>query len=186
MYVLVKDLPDVLQSALKDRGYGGKDIAVETRETVDISDCGGAGRRAFAVLINLSTGETHVEMGSWGGPNMFNRQNVVDNDNRQHMLPLNGAVILGSEGEKVRARVILHPKNVLPLLQPKEDVSDREKRILAVFGGYKPSYRKEVLSDMKVEQTEIDGLISRGYLKKDGRGISITIEGKNARGNTFV
>ncbi|MCZ2224666.1 MAG: hypothetical protein LC122_13665 [Chitinophagales bacterium] len=179
MYVPVKDLPIVVQQALSSVGYGKKDIEVIAAETATFACAGSDGQRAFVIMCSKS--EYKTLLGSWGGSNIFNPQNIVDNDWSPAAVPLDGIIIKGSSGNHVFAQIIVHPHN--PLLNnkvlPGEVLSDREKSILGVFKGIKSAYRKEYLSRMKVQESEIDKLISGGYLKKDGRGISVTTEGKN-------
>jgi hypothetical protein len=96
MYVAVKELPNSLIRALASIGYGKKDIDVNIQDTVSLQVSGGDGRRGFALIVNLATGETHMLQGSWGGSNMFNPDNRVDLDQRDHKLGENVAVSLGS------------------------------------------------------------------------------------------
>lgn len=64
-FCAVKDLPSSIQDALASVGYGRKDVAVESAEQVSICDPGGAGRKAFAILLDLATGESKTHWGSW-------------------------------------------------------------------------------------------------------------------------
>lgn len=184
MYVNVKDLPYCLQEALARVGYTKKDVALEGREKVCLLDSGSDGRRAFAVLIDLETGERRTTYGSWGGANMFNPTNVVDLDDRAHTLPVGGAVVLGSEGYGgVMARIFLHPENLTKLLPMKVDVSDKDRAILEAIGSLKSGpYRREALQRIRATDEDINSLVARGFLNKNKAGaVSITTEGKNAR-----
>lgn len=98
-YVDVADLPEPVLAALKSVGYGRKNIEVRAEASVVLGDMSaGNGRRAFAVLVNLDTGEHVVRHGSWGGINAFDRVNPVDNDQNAYPLPPNGVAITGSRG----------------------------------------------------------------------------------------
>lgn len=179
MYVPVKDLPIVVQQALSSVGYGKKDIEVIAAETATFACAGSDGQRAFVIMCSKS--EYKTVQGSWGGSNIFNPQNIVDNDWSPAAVPLDGIIIKGSSGNHVFAQIIVHPHN--PLLNnkvlPGKVLSDKERSILGVYKGIKASYRKEYLANLQASEAEIEALISAGYLKKDGRGISITTEGKN-------
>jgi hypothetical protein len=59
-------------------------------------------------------------------------------------------------------------------------VSERDGRILGACKSYTSAYRKEWFARNKVTDTELDALVSAGYLKKNKAGaISITTSGKN-------
>lgn len=187
-YASVKTLPRSIQRALENAGYRRKDIDWEVREKVSLLGAGGAGRQEFAIIINLSTGEYERLNGSWGGANPFNPTNRVDNDDRQHALGENCAVIKGSTGGQhgVFAHLYLSSANVIPQLEAGEKAPLRSRQILYCYKGLKAGpYRQEALSRLSVQESEIADLVSKGYLKKDGRGIQITTEGKNAVGSSL-
>lgn len=179
MYVQLTDLPESITNALKASGYHCKDINVEPRDSISMMDCGGAGRRGFVVLVDIATGRSETHLGSFGGANMFNQNNAVDLDRTERTIIPGMAVIKGSQGEKTFATLYLNPENVVKMLPAKPEVSERDKQILE-YMGYKSGYRKEYLERMKATTEEIDSLVNRGMLKKLGRGLSLTTEGKNA------
>jgi hypothetical protein len=182
MHIAVKDLPESIQSALRSVSYGGKDISVQPKERVSIQCSGGAGQRGFAILLDLASGRQEIHQGSWGGANIFNQHNSVDLDDRMHDIPVGGAVITGSQGNRTFATVYLHPDNMVKLLPAPAELSDKERRIMYAFGCLKSGdYRKEELSRAGATEADIDALISRGFLKRDGRGVQITTAGKNTR-----
>lgn len=186
MHVLVNDLPPALRAALASVDYGRKDVAIEHAETVSIADAGGDGYRAFAIVINLSTGASETHWGSWGGANAFNPRNAVDLDTREHALPPDGAIVRGciGGGRPVSARIVLSPACRMIALPAAADLSDREIWILAVHGGIKAGYRRDYLQRASVQPGEIDALVSRGLLSRNRAGaVTITTAGKNARGN---
>ena len=184
-HIAVRDLPRPLQTALSDAGYGQRDIAVQAAETVHTGGGGGNGRRGGVVAVNLATGEVSpILWGAWGGCNMFGA-NPVD-DGGPLPIPPNGAIVtltMGG-GHPVLATIHVRPETLTPMLPAGPEVSDRDRWILAVFGGLKSFARPEYLSRGGVQDPEIDSLVSRGLLKRNRAGATqITTAGKNARGN---
>ena len=176
-YTLVKDLPVLLQKALLQVGYHRADISIEGKETVSIQDMGGDGRRGFAVLVDLSVGCYKVLYGSWGGSNPFNPTNAVDLDSREHTIPVNGAVILGSEGggHPVIANLYLHPDNLVKFLPPKPELTDAERGCLQELATLKPGYRT------KPSPVVLASLLAKGLVKQNKAGaVQITTLGKSA------
>jgi hypothetical protein len=188
MHVTMRDLPASLQNALKSIGYARPDVEVTmaSRTSLD-STAMGDGYQGFTLLVNLSTGETHTERGSWGGRNMF-ESSPVDTDEKVYTLPTFGAVIKGQRGGglPVSARVIIHPDNApKELMAGSNVVSDRERDILSIYIGATPAYRKELLGSYYLDAApgEVDALVERGYLKRNKAGATqITTTGKNVVG----
>jgi hypothetical protein len=176
---LVKDLPDSLIRALESVSYKRKDIHVTVKDTESISVSGGSGYRGFCVIVDLSTGQRETLIGSWGGANMFSPENRVDMDTQSRVLGNNVVVIKGSTGgdRPVYATITIGHKNVVPML-PIVELALKDRQILYCFS-LKAGYRKQELESIHAEESEIESLITRGYLKKDGRGIIVTIAGKN-------
>ena len=178
MISLVKDLPEILQSVLRGVGYHRADIALHVRESESVFCGGGAGQCAFAVLVNLATGETKHFSGSWGGSNMFSPDNQVDNDTTCYPMLPDLAVVLGSTGNRTYAQITIGPGNVIKALPAPSDLADEEKRVLAVFRAYKPAFRKSALGkrlDM------VESLLSRGYLTRNKAGATqLTTAGRAA------
>ncbi len=188
-FVAVRDLPASLKSALSDLGYARKDVAIEAAPTAAFVSAYGEGYRAFAMALNLETGESTTLYGNWGGESI-NGARQVDADRREHTIPLNGCLILGQEGggRPVSASVIVNPANVAQLL-PAIDISvtERDRHILNIFGGYKSFARPQYLDQAGVTDAEIDSLIARGLLSRNKAGATaITTAGKNSRGNKRV
>ena len=188
-YQLVSNLPQCLIDALKSVAYNKRDIEILPRDKTSISYAGGDGRRGFAILVNLSTGEHKTYTGSWGGANAFNQNNQVDLNTQNYTIPENGAVILGSEGNKTFATIYLNPKNVLAALSEGDVLSDLDRKIMYAYGCLKSGpYRNEELNRCGVKDPKNDpnvlSLISRKFLKIDGRGIQMTTEGRNTRKNS--
>lgn len=189
-YATIKSLPDSLRDTLKALDYGRGDIEIRTAESVTMSDSGWAGRRAFAALVNLVTGQRQTIRGSWGGQNMFDRSNPVDNDSNAYPIPPNGAIITGSHGPTSTGGTIavIHlpasmRANVLPA--PSEALTQAERDALychhVIVGG---AYRRDELRRRNVPVETVDSLVTRGLLKRNKVGAtSITTDGKNALGD---
>lgn len=185
-YLLVRDLPHALQRALSRVGYGRKDIELSHAESVSIASSGGDGYKAFALVVNLSTGACAEHWGSWGGANMFNPRNAVDLDTRQHTLPPDGAVIRGSigGGKPVCASITVSPACKILALPPAAEITPRQLAILSVVCGIKGGYRREYFSRGNVQPGEIDALVSAGLLTRNKAGaVSATTAGRNACGH---
>ncbi len=185
MHVSTKELPEVIRRALREVNYSRNDIGVEGATKVSPSDAGGQGRRGFVLLLDLDTGATKLHQGSWGGANMFNQSNVVDLDQKSYPLPPSGAVIKGSEGGHggVIATLYLNPENLAKLLPAKPlELTAKQRGILYAFGAIKAGeYRKEELRRCEAKEADVEELVKLKLLKRDGRGVTITTEGKNTR-----
>jgi hypothetical protein len=186
VYVPVKNLPSVVQQALKEVRYGKPIIEVEAQSTVNILGLGGTGSRDFAVMINLETDQYKVEMGSWGGPSGFGRPKRVDYDDQHHVIPENGAVILGSQGGgPTYAQLYVHPINMPQLLPSTVDLTPKEKQALSLINGIKGSYRESEfayanLGSYSPQNPIILSLVAKGLVQITKVGIKITLAGKNA------
>ncbi len=187
MYVSVKQLPDPVRDALSALGYGKADIEVRHASTVTLSSGGSAGRRAFATIVNLTSGSHVTTWGSWGGPNMFVR-NAVDSDDTPMSLPPNGVALTGSKGGGGPVFATLHvpasmAERILPA--PAEQLTTPELDALYCYARVRGGqYRTDELRRRRVSPDTIDSLVSRGYLKRNRAGATaITTEGKNAAGD---
>jgi hypothetical protein len=184
-YVSVKGLPTSVQSALSGLGYGSKDIEVITADSVSMSGAGGNGRRDFVTLINLSTDASETHWGSWGGQNMFNPTNAVDNDDRSYPLPLNGLIVKGSVGggRPVHARIYVSADMAPKVITagPAETLTAQQVEALRIFKSYKSSYRTDYLRRAGIGDDIIAGLVASGHLSQNKAGArQITTLGKNA------
>ena len=161
MFILTNQLPDIIQSILKELSFNKKDIKINIKEEESLHCPGGDGRRAFAVLVNLSTNEYKIMMGSWGGANPFNPTNQVDLNDSYYKIPDNGAVIKGMEGNGVSASITFSPSNIIKNVLPIEySLSNEEKLVLGYFRGYKSSYRKTLLQG---KESIVNKLVEEGY-----------------------
>lgn len=182
MKVYLKDIPEVVRYALYEVGYTRTYIGVEPAERVRLQEFGMDGQRAYAIVCNLETHMHTIHYGSWGGPNAFCPQNVVDMDAQYHVMPVNGAVIKGSDGGRGHwATLYIHPSNLAKLLPAPVMLNFQEQIALDAIGGLKSGpYRKAALS--RVSSETLDALVNRGFLKRSTNGaIRITVEGSNAR-----
>lgn len=184
VYAKVRDLPDPIKRVLGEVRYGRPDIAIEPREQVSRGGCSGDGRRAFVAVVDMSTGQSKIEWGSWGGPNPFNPRNAVDLDRTLYAIPPNVAVVEGSIGSRTYATVSVRPDAMAALLPAATDVTDRERSIIRQFAAFTSAGRKnewERYPKSKPSEVELDALAARGLLKRAKNGAtSITTDGRNA------
>lgn len=189
-HVEVKELPAPVLTALKAVGYNRADIEVRAEESVVLGTYGaGAGRQAFAVLVNLDTGEHVARRGSYGGINMFDRENPVDNDQSAYPLPPNGVAITGSRGGTYPVTATLHiPTSMVSRILtagPREELPTAELHALYAHGCLKGGeYRREHLRRHQVPASVVDDLVARDLLKRNKAGATtITTAGRNALGD---
>jgi hypothetical protein len=196
MYVRVKELPSTLRGVLERLGYTRDDIEVRASATYSPSAVSGDGFRAFVAAVNLVTGESKVEWGSWGGPNMFNPTNQVDLNPREYPIPENFTVIKGRTGgsRPMLATVYANEANLQKLLPSgkEQELSLDELIALNVIKKYKASYRRDyfeghsafraskTLGKYSKDNPLLVGLAAKGLIKITGAGIQITTEGRNA------
>jgi hypothetical protein len=183
----VKDLPRTLIDALGALGYKKTNICVRAAKTYRLQQAGFAGQRAFVCAVNLEDGRKETVYGSWGGANMFNRANLVDLDKEERPVPMNGAIIEGSEGNGVRASITVRPETLTPLLPERPDLSKEEWSALNIVGGIKGGYRREEffragLGDYGPENPVVASLVQKGLVKVNKRGaVSVTTDGAAMR-----
>lgn len=190
-YADVKDLPDVVKSALESVGYHRKNVEVKTCVSVQLGDSGsGGGQRSFTTLVDLANGKYTTSYGSWGGVNMFDRSNPVDNDEQQYPLPPNGAAIKGSIGgsHPVFAQIYIPAAMRSKILTAAvEPVPKVELDALYCHGRIKGgAYRRDELRRREVPARVVDDLVARGLLARNRAGAtSITTAGRNALGSYY-
>jgi hypothetical protein len=186
-FVNVSDLPLNLKLALQNVGYNKPNVLVKIGREFYPRPPSMDGRRGYLAAVNLTEGAEEpykVTLGSYGGSNMFTK--TIDDFDGKVPLPENYAAITGltsgGSGYPATANVYVGPGNMNPALLPQAPaVSEREAKILYMVKGYKSEYRKARLQANKVQDSEIDSLVSRGFLKKNSAGaLSITTDGKNA------
>lgn len=89
--------------------------------------------------------------------------------------------------------IYANPVHQTKMLPSAGEVTDREKKILAIFRSLKAGYRKEYLLSADVQTTELQALVNKGFLKchkgkmpvRNGRnfdlaGAQVTNNGANA------
>jgi hypothetical protein len=180
MYVQINQLPTVIVQALKSVEINKNDIKLQVSETVKIMQAGGAGRRGFATIINLQTGEFKTTLGSWGGANMFNPGNLVDLDDSSHSLEMNVCALTGYVGESATLHVF--PNNLQAFISTNNvELTPAQEYVLAVYSGFTSAYRKELISRKKLNFLQVaKELEEKKLLKVNKAGAaSITTEGKN-------
>lgn len=187
-YVKVADLPLGVRDGLESVDYGRKDIEIDIKTTVQLSSASGEGRRGFVSLVDLATNRHQTMFGSWGGQNMFDRTNPVDNDNKSYALPGNGCAIVGVQGggQPTWAKIYVPSSMTQRILAaPVTEVSDIEKAALGCYKSLKSGpYRQDALRRNQVTDAVIDDLVTKGLLKRARNGATqITTEGKNAAGS---
>ncbi len=187
-HVSVKELPATVQRALKDVGYGRRDIEVEAATSFTFQSFADDGKRDFTCIVNMVTGQFKTTKGSFGGPNPWTKNNIVDSDDRQHPIPQNAAIIQGTEGggRPVYATIKVHPENMATLIPAQIDLTREEKLVITILDSIKPGYRAEYferysLGLYKADNTLVKMLVDKGLVKTTGTGIQITTAGKNAR-----
>jgi hypothetical protein len=189
-HMLVKDLPRGIQLALKEVGYGRKDIKVEPSSTYEPLGPGGAGQKEFTAVVELATDRYKIHWGSWGGANMFNPTNPVDLDTQSYPLPIGGAVVKGSIGgtHPTYAYVLVNPENLQKLLPSGTDetaeLSKEEKTALKIMSSYRAGARKDGFSRYDLGSYNpnnpiIQKLVKMGLIKVGNTGIMMTLAGKN-------
>lgn len=196
-YAKVRELPESLQAALKSVGYARPDVEIQAKEKASRFSGGWSGQRAFCCIVDMATGRFETDHGSWGGSNMFNPGNAVDNDTNTYTIPPNVAVITGSSGGRgTFADITLRPDAIAPLLPAKAEVSPREAWIIYTFAhltnaGRKNEWARHDLASGKrhvaPSEAELDALAARGFLKRARNGATqITTEGRNTEKNRYA
>lgn len=192
VHVLVKDLPVVLQRALKEVRYAKRDIDVQSAASFAPNEGSSffEGNRGYVVVVDLASGHYKVHLGAWGGPSPFDRKQV-DLDDKEQSIPPNGAVIVGEYGGRGSfAHIKVNPSNLQGILpRPAAEIDEMEAKALAAILGLKSSYRadefrRKGLGAYSPDNPLIVSLARKKFLKIDSRGsISVTTEGKNALHN---
>lgn len=185
MWIETKELPESVRTALGRVDYNRKDVEVRVERELVMSSAGSKGRRAFVLMVNLSTGEVDGQFGSWGGENMFCPRNPVDRDRKAYQLPPNGAVVLGSQGYPQTFLTLyvspdLMDKTMLP--PAAEELSPEEVSALYAHACLKGgAYRRDQLRRDGVRPETLADLVRRGYLEENRAGArKITTAGRNA------
>ncbi len=183
-YIEVKDLPLPVQKVLRDLGYRRKDINVQPATSYSMRGSASDGQRAFAVAVNLTTGQSKATYGDWGGSNPFS-QRQVDLDDLVRPLPPDNVVIKGNSGQGVWAYLLINPENLQNLLpSPEESLTVKERAALGIISRLISGYRSEYFAQYRLGPYNpgnplLQGLAQKGLLKLRANGVMITTEGKN-------
>lgn len=185
MYCELKELPESLQSALASAGIHRTTVRVEASEAYCQQTPSGDGQRGFTMVVNLATGAREAIVGSWGGANMFNRDNPADLDGAERPMREGFAVIQGVTGYKPGASIYLHPANFAPMLPAKAEMTDRLRMLVTVFASLNSAGRKHYFerhADQKPTEAELTALVSLGMITRNRSGaITVTAQGRNNR-----
>jgi len=195
MYIEINQLPQCIQNVIGQIRYFRKDIEVKTNNTFAIGYSAGSGCQAFTYIVNIKTGKTiDCQVGSWGGANIFNKDNKVDRDFSPKDLPVDVAIIKGSRGGScsVYATITIHPDTDFPVGCLIEGLSEKEQKAINIIVGIKGGYRQEYFSrnglgKYGADNPIINSLSEMGLVKINKRGaIQTTTQGRNARkGNCY-
>jgi hypothetical protein len=189
IHVVVRDLPEVLQRALKSVRYNRRDVGVESGSSFTPTEgsAGFEGNRGYVIVVDLVGGHFKTHEGAWGGPSPFD-QRQVDLDRKPQAIPQNGAVIIGEYGGRGSfAHIRVHPSNLQAILpQPAEEIEKDERTALGIIRSYKSSgrvdeFRRAQIGAYGPDNPLIRSLAGKGLVKIDSRGsIQITTDGRNA------
>ena len=192
MYVQVQELPESLQSFLHTLSYNKKDIAVEVVEKVSPMGAGQDGYREFIGILDLGTGTSDIKYGSWGGANIFSRENQVDLDTASYTIPANVVVVKGRHGgnHPTHAVIYLRSDMVAKWLPETASLTPRQQYIVDVLGSFTSAGRKDEFNaygHIPPSAQEYKALEEMGLIKITKAGaISLTTEGKNAKSKSFL
>jgi len=185
MFAETRELPECLKAALKSVGYFKRDVELVGKTELKLSSntcfshC-----RSFTVVVDLASGTSRTEWGSWGGANPFEAK-AVDRDETMYPMTIGVAVIKGESGGNGMcfAKLYLHPDNIVKMLPEQPTLTERQKGVLKIFDGLKPAYRKSELEREGLTTDDIEECLKLGFLDKKGNGTKITTAGKNALNN---
>ncbi len=108
----VSTLPTQIKSFLKGLGYTRREVTVVTAAEFN-APLVAEGRRGLTAALNLTTGETKVEKGAWGGPSPWDRSRIdalacADVKIKTHP---DGVFFDGEDGSYgVCGRLVIHPE----------------------------------------------------------------------------
>jgi hypothetical protein len=188
MYFPTKDLPDTLRAALRSVAFNRDSVEISPSETYCVGNGGAAftGNRSYTLAVNLSTGETQLTQGSWGGANPFVHAQA-DHDDTQRPLPQGFAIVQGESGGRGSfARVYVHPSTFAPLLPTGEaiELSPDESLALAAVRSLNSKGRADCFARKnwtkdRINET-LNSLAAKGLVERNKAGATkITTEGRN-------
>jgi hypothetical protein len=192
MHVDVKDLPEPLKSVFR-RLSAMKRVHVSVGETFSAPGAYGKGFRGQAVVVNLATGDSQYQAGSWGGENPFSRNPVDDPSGVSPLPPGFAAFTTGGRYWELH----LNPANVTKVLTaPPEShaLTHRELWLLWTFRALSSSGRRDEWERSRSgyrenpvggppSQAELAELAKKGVINVNRAGAAqITTAGRNVIG----
>lgn len=181
VYAILSELPAVLHH------YKNTSVPVAvTDELVSVNTSAGDGYREIIRIFNLNTGKSIDHVGDWGGASYFRTKSIDHTGVEYEIEPHIMIAIISQGGTNAHqygrvSQVYIHPDR----FQIKEAVSltDDQLKMLNVMC-YTSGYRAEYARNYKVGSPTPDNplvveLIKLGLVKKAGKGVSLTAEGRN-------
>jgi len=162
-------------------GYTGKTFRARVCEIVTIPAEAGlwsGGSRETYQAIELATGRAVPASDDMSSPFSDNRKECT-------IALRSGFAVVASvmfQGKDLGLTFYVHPDDATKLLPASTDeLTDTEKKVLAVIRGLKSSYRAEQFNRLGIQGAELEAikasLAKRDYLNKAG---AITVKGRNA------
>lgn len=188
-HVPIKELPDAVRAALAAVDFHQVDIPIDITDTVSPQECAGDGEKPFFIVVDLANSAHEIMWGSWGGANMFNPRNRVDLDGTHRPIPPGQLFIKGHISSRPTwATLYISPADVSRMLPPPPPpLNNREALILGIFVQLNSKGRKEYLLNHHINQSEVDSLVSQGFLTKNKTGaIGVTTLGRNSAPGGYV
>jgi hypothetical protein len=176
MHVKLSELPATIVQALNNLNYFKADIEVIVKDAMRPDHCAFEGNRAQFCVVDIATGFSKTETGSWGGSNPFEHK-PLDHANELFTIPPNCVVISGENGGRgCFLRLYLRTDNVIPALNAAPvELTRGEAKVLYAHQALKSSARKGAY-----DPAELPAMVERGFIKQTKVGTSITTTGKNA------
>lgn len=180
IYTNLRNLPAFLQ------GYKNTDVSLcVTNGSAELNTCSNDGERSVVLIHNLKTGVTITKTGDWGGASI-NSFSMADSGRiEQEISPgIVCAIVVhgGINNEKGRvSRCWMHPSDFV-VEEEKTLLNERQELMLYAIN-HVSSYRAGIsrslgLGSPDLDNTLVKELIAAGMLKKAGKGVGLTSEGR--------
>lgn len=167
---------------LSSLGYTDRSVRLYAVDSVsDLKAYSNKGERSTIRIVDTDNGIDKSHRGSWGGSNMFT-SSIVDDVGISCELDLN-TMILVIKNDNELIEVYVHPAAVGDFHVDTADLTDVQVKMLEVFqytSSYRKSYWSKSWGELSNDNPNLLPLIDQGLLKKAGKGLSITADGKNA------
>ena len=182
-FVSTKSLPRWIVAALRSVKYNKRDIEVIPASKVSVVSSAGDGSRSYVMALNLATEKFDTSLGGWGGGM---GTSPVDRGGSM-AIPSNGAMIVGEYGGGGSyARLYVRPDNMATLIEQQDNIelSEDEKYALGFISAFNARGRKDAFQNKwyatySPRHPFIVSLAQKGLVKVVGKGVRITIKGKN-------